>query len=343
VDTAADAIITIGEHGTITSINAATERMFDYSAAELIGQNVKVLMPAPYHDQHDRYLARYLQTGDKRIIGLGREVQGCRKDGTIFPVDLAVSEYEDRDQRMFTGVLRDLTARKALERDVLQVATLEQQRIGQELHDTSAQELTALGLLADSLVATLKERSPVEAQIATKMAEGLRRALGQIRAFSRGLVGVEVDAEGLMAALRELAFQTTQLHGVKCTFDCGEPVRLANNQTATQLYSIAREAVTNALKHAQANHIKIGLATDGRSVILRVEDDGIGFREPQVNSRAMGLRIMHYRAGLINGQLSVGPAGPGGTAVTCTCNKEPDHAQDQDQIESAGGQGLDRG
>jgi signal transduction histidine kinase len=108
-------------------------------------------------EKHDGYLARYRQTREKRIIGIGREVLGRRKDGTSFPIDLAVSEYEDWGDQMFTGVLRDLSARKALEQEVLEAATLEQQRIGQELHDTSAQELTALGLLADSLVATLQE------------------------------------------------------------------------------------------------------------------------------------------------------------------------------------------
>ena len=249
------------------------------------------------------------------------------------PFDLAVSEYEDRGRRMYTGVLRDLSARKALEREVLQVATMEQQRIGQELHDTSAQELAALGLLADSLIATLKEKAPAEAGIASKMAEAIRRVIGQLRAFARGLIGVEVDSGGLMEALAELASRTTQLHGVSCAFDCREPVHLANNQAATQLYSIAREAITNALKHANPDRIKISLEAVGRSAILSVEDDGDGIREPMPNTDGLGLKIMHYRAGLIDAQLSVGPRESGGTIVTCTCDKDPQHAHDQEQVQ----------
>ncbi len=147
------------------------------------------------------------------------------------------------------------------------------------------------------MVRSLEGQTPSETALATKIAEGIKRVLGQIRAFSRGLIGVEVDSEGLMAALAELASSTTQLHGLKCTFDCKEPVRLANNQAATQLYSIAREAVTNALEHARALNIGISLESDGRSVTLRVQDDGIGFADPPVDHKGMGLKIMRYRAG----------------------------------------------
>jgi PAS domain S-box-containing protein len=332
LNTATDAIITIDAGGITQSVNPATERMFGYTPAELLGQNVKLLMPPPYGAEHDGYLARYRQTGEKHIIGIGREVQGQRKDGSTFPVDLAVSEYQDRNQLMFSGVLRDLSGRKALEREVLQAAALEQQRIGQELHDTSGQELTALGLLADSLVNALEDKSAAEANISIKMAEGIKRVLGQIRAFSRGLIGVEVDAEGLMAALAELAARTTQLHGVNCTFECKEPVRLANNQAATQLYGIAREAVTNALRHAQARNIKISLESAGQTIRLHVQDDGIGLPEPTVDVKGMGLKIMRYRAGLINGHLSIRTAVPAGAAVSCTLRKDENNAEGQNQV-----------
>ncbi|HEY7311451.1 MAG TPA: chemotaxis protein CheB [Gemmataceae bacterium] len=331
LDTAVDAIITIDPHGIIQSVNAATERMFGYKAGELIGHNVKILMPPPYKDEHDDYLARYRQTGQKHIIGIGREVQGRRKDGSLFPVDLAVSEITDHGQRSFTGMLRDLSARKVLEQEVLEVATMEQQRIGQELHDTSAQELTALGLLADSVLPDLQEKAPAEARVVAKMAEGLKRVLGQVRAISRGLIRVEVDVEGLMAALTELAAQITEQHGVTCTFDCQEPVHLTDNQVAAQLYSIAREGVTNALKHANARNIRISLEGDDQSVALRVQDDGVGVPEMPIDAKGMGLKIMRYRAELIKGHLSVSRVESGGTVVTCVCRKGIPHVQEQDQ------------
>jgi two-component system CheB/CheR fusion protein len=331
INTAVDAIITIDEHGTIGSVNPAAERMFGYPAAEMIGQNVGMLMPPPYREEHDGYLARYLRTGEKRIIGIGREVRGRRKDGSTFPVDLSVSEWHDRIARQFSGVLRDLSARKALEREVLEVATMEQWRLGQELHDSTGQELTALGLLAEGLVEALAKSSPGEAVLATKIAEGLQQVLGQVRALSRGLIPVEVDAAGLMAALAELASQTSELRGVTCTFECREPVLVEDNQTATHLYRIAKEAVTNALKHSRAKNVTISLEGDTRSVTLHVRDDGVGFPPEPVEVKGMGLKIMRYRAGLINARLAVGPAEPAGTLVSCTLNMGTDHGQEQDQ------------
>src|SRR6478736_7541190 len=112
LQSAVTAIITIDLCGVIESANPATERLFGYLAADLVGQNVKVLMPEPYRAEHGGYLNNYLKTGIKRIIGIGREVSGRRKDGTTFPLHLAVSEFEVKGQRHFTGIIHDLSDRK---------------------------------------------------------------------------------------------------------------------------------------------------------------------------------------------------------------------------------------
>jgi PAS domain S-box-containing protein len=115
LESAVAAIITIDSHGIIESVNPATERLFGYEAAELAGQNVKILMPEPYRAEHDGYIASYVGTGMKKIIGIGREVIGRRKDGTTFPVHLAVSEFEADGRRYFTGMIHDISDRKHIE------------------------------------------------------------------------------------------------------------------------------------------------------------------------------------------------------------------------------------
>ena len=106
-----DGIVSIDEQGAIETANPAVERIFGYSAAELLGSNIKELMPAPYREKHDGYLSRYLSTGTRRVIGIGRQVRSRRKDGTEFPMVLAVSEIQIDGRRQYSGIIRDVTER----------------------------------------------------------------------------------------------------------------------------------------------------------------------------------------------------------------------------------------
>ena len=320
VNTAVEGIVTIDEQGLIDFVNPSALQMFGYAADELLGQNVKLLMPSPTREEHDGYLENYLRTGVKKIIGMPREVVGLRRDGTVFPIALSISELHDGRQRLFTGVLRDISDRKIIEKEVLESVADEQRRIGQDLHDGTGQELTGLGFLAQELAESLHEKSLTEAIAARKIVEGLDRALKQIRQVSKGLIPVDVSAEGLMVALGDLADSVTSQSKVKCRFT--GPVPIYDNQTATHLYRIAQEAITNALKHSRANHITVSLEAHNGGVTLSIRDDGIGLVDQADTASGMGLKIMRYRASLIGATFSVETADDGGTLVTCTVGKE---------------------
>jgi len=163
LDTIPDAMIVIDERGVMHSFSAAAERLFGYSAAEVLGKNVKILMPAPYRESHDGYLDRYKATGERRIIGIGRVVVGERKDGSTFPLELSVGEMKTGQQRYFTGFIRDLTERQKTEARL--------QELQAELVHVS--RLTAMGEMASALAHELNQ--PLSA-IANYM-KGSRRLL----------------------------------------------------------------------------------------------------------------------------------------------------------------------
>ena len=147
LDTVPEAMIVIDEQGTMQSFSSAAERLFGYRVSEALGQNVKILMPAPYRESHDGYLERYRTTGERRIIGIGRVVVGQRKDGSTFPMELAVGEMKSGDRRFFTGFIRDLTERQKTEARL--------QELQSELVHIS--RLTAMGEMASTLAHELNQ------------------------------------------------------------------------------------------------------------------------------------------------------------------------------------------
>ena len=318
LDTTVDGIITIDEDGVVESFNPAAEEIFGYDAEEVVGENIKMLMPAPHHEQHDDYLRNYRETGHREIIGVGREVTGRRKDGSTFPMDLAVSEVELGDRTVFTGIVRDISERRRLEKEILNVSEQERRRIGQDLHDGLGQMLTGIGLLSQDLARQLQEEGHERAEDMVEITEHVKEADQYARDLSHGLIPVDVEANGLGEALRRLATNAERLFDVDCTFQEVERALVHDNTRATHLYRIAQEAVNNAVRHGAADRIKIALAAGDEQIRLQVRDDGAGFETEDITDAGMGVRIMNYRARIVGGTLDINSALGEGTVVTCT-------------------------
>ncbi len=211
-----------------------------------------------------------------------------------------------------------IAERRRLEKEISEISTREQQRIGQELHDGLGQELTGLGYLAETLFCDLQNRGVDEAETANKLARGIEHALDQARAIAKGLVPVEIEAQGLISALDQLVSSTEHRCGVTCRLLCSEAAPIGDTATAMQLFRIVQEAINNAAKHARAKHIAVELKTDESQITFQVRDDGVGIPDDLEQTTGMGLRIMHHRAGVIGATLNIGPADGGGTIVTCS-------------------------
>lgn len=336
VESSDDAIVGETLDGMIVSWNAGAERIYGYSAAEAIGQTIFLICPPDAIAEAQRNLERVEQ--GIRIEPF--ESQRLRKDGRKISVSVSISPIRDAAGRVIgaSRISRDITQQRLLQREVLEIAAREQQRIGQDLHDGAGQELTGLAMLAAQLSEDLSALKLTQAAAAAKIVRGLEEALDHVRALAKGLVPVEVDAEGLMAALAELAARTDELGGVRCEFRCDEPVSIGDNQTATQLYRLAQEAVTNALKHARAHKIVIDLIAAENVVTLSVADDGQGFSESLASTAGSGLRIMRYRAELMGAEFRLARNEPHGTVVACTLTQ---HQSTSSQHESAAQESRD--
>ena len=206
--------------------------------------------------------------------------------------------------------------RRVLEEELLNASSREQQRIGQDLHDSLCQQLAGIEFQNSVLVQQLSKTPEARAE-AARIGELIRNATKQARALARGLSPVEIEPNGLMSALTSLAINATNLFRVHCSFECPQQVLLANRTSATHLYRIAQEAIGNAVKHGQAKTIIISLKGGDEELILTVKDDGVGFSQDGRAIEGMGLRIMDYRADMIGAMLRIDSLKGEGTTVAC--------------------------
>ena len=268
------------------------------------GENwLDAFVPSAAHDRMGRLAGPpRMQTAEQ--IGPIRTKNGLERE-----VEWYTKTLTDADGEV-VGVLavgRDITQRRRLEKEIVDISTREQQRIGQDLHDGLGQELTGLGYLAQMLFCDLQQRDAPETETANQLADGVEKALDQTRTIARGLVPAEIDADGLLSSLEQLADQTEQRFGIACRFYCDTATLIDDTATAAQLFRIIREAVNNATKHARASRITIEAQNGSDSLVFSIRDDGVGLPTDSETSDGMGLRIMQYRAGVIGAVLSIGP------------------------------------
>ncbi len=322
LDNTTDGVVVIDSSGTVVTFNRAATRIFGYSADEAIGRNVKMLLPPAERARHDGDLERYRRTRVPHILGVRREVTAARRDGTLVPIELTVSEIGHLE--LFVGIIHDLSERRALQEEVLSIAMLQLSRIGQELHDTTQQELSGLSMLARSLSEALARDGRAEqAAVAARLSDGIAEANARVRSLGRGMVPVPVRADELLPLLRELVRSVEVSQGPACRLECPTPIDIRDDVTATHLYRIAQEAAWNAVRHAKATSVCIRLEQSEAGLLLEVSDDGVGIEPDAASRHGVGLRLMEHRCELIGGRLTVEREKDRGTRVICAVARQP--------------------
>jgi PAS domain S-box-containing protein len=298
LDTAADAIIVIDEQGRIDRFNPAAERMFGYTRDEAIGRNVSLLMPSPHREAHDGYLARYLETGERHIIGYGREVTGLRKNGEEFPLEVAVSEIRLEGRRLFTGIMRDISERRQRQEELahlvhdLEAANDELRSFAYVVsHDLKA-PLRAIGSLTDWIAADYKDKLNDEGR------EHLRLLTGRVRRMDALIDGIlEYSRVGRIREARvpvdmnRLAQETLELLAppphIRITVAGPLP---AVTGERTRLQQLLQNLLGNAIKYMDKTEgdVRVGCEPDGDFWRFHVADNGPGI-EPRHHERIFQL------------------------------------------------------
>jgi PAS domain S-box-containing protein len=313
-----EGVVLSDSHGVIRMTNPALDRMFRVSTGDLIGKHLDEL---PCEPPLDRRIAEFADEAGTRIgapLVSELTVHGAREgDGALF-VEGGITSLVLRGERFWLTMLQDATARRQLEREVLEVSNREQQRIGNDLHDGLGQELTGIALLLRGLENRAEREAPALSQSIEEVALLVNDAIFTTRALARGLSPVTFDRGGLAMALEGLARRLSAMFhiDVRCEADVALE-RGLDSVNALHLYRIAQEAVTNAAQHGSAGLVQIALRVDGERGLLRIEDNGSGFNPASHQSKGLGLRIMHYRAQMMAGSLRIESARARGTVVSC--------------------------
>jgi PAS domain S-box-containing protein len=314
IDQIHDSVIATDIDGTITFWNDGARQIFGYSAEEATGKHISLLYPRPKSPSINQPVIDHLLT--KEVYEA--EVQRRKKSGEVFHIHLILSLLKDRDSKIIglVGYSMDIDERKRLEQQIIEVSENEQKRIGQELHDGLGQHLTGIAFLSKVLEQKLAIQSLPEAVDAAEIVRFVNQGISQTRALARNLFPVELEDNGLMSALEQLAANINKLFGISCTFTCENPVLTHDRIAAINLYRIAQEAANNAAKHSKADNIRITLAAADGKIHLSVTDDGIGFDPAlRANHEGMGCHIMQYRAGMLGASLHFQKAAGSGTEV----------------------------
>ncbi len=236
--------------------------------------------------------------------------------GEIRTVEVHSSPISIQGRRLLFLIIHDITERMLLEKQVLEISEQERQRVGQDLHDTLGGRLTGTALLVKALAQGLARRGLPEAALAEEVVQSINESIADTRAIARGLCPVELSVTGLPGGLSELAHETQRQSGVACHFQADPQIQVRDLHVATHLFQIAREAVTNALRHSHAKQINLRLTGNADQVSLEIRDGGQGLPRRPKPTLGLGLRTMHYRARAIGAHLNIRSSSQG-TVVTC--------------------------
>ncbi|HEY0826012.1 MAG TPA: PAS domain-containing sensor histidine kinase, partial [Ramlibacter sp.] len=323
LDSAMDGIVSVDDSQRIVMYNRAAEKMFGWTAREVQGKPLDLLLPERFRGGHNQQVRRFGATGTtSRRMGDNTVLYALRKDGTEFPIDASISQLQTPEGKLYTVILRDVTERVRAREELASFAAesagvreQEKSRIARELHDELAQSLTALKM--DTI--WMRDHIPAgdasaQEKIAAMLAM-LDTAVASVRRIAADLRPLVLDDLGFIPAIEWVAQNFTQRTGVPCDLQVDDTLEL-EEPFATGVFRMVQESLANVGKHARATKVEVEVRARGEDLLLRVQDDGIGFRPNAPRKpQSLGLVGLRERAMLMRGEVKVESAPGTGTTV----------------------------
>ena len=330
IQSAMDALITIDREQRIVVFNEAAERIFRCAASDAIGMPLERFIPERFRAAHRRHIDRFGETGvTTRSMGATIELFGVRADGEEFPIDASISQVAVGGEKLYTVILRDISARKAAE-DALrrsheelremsavmnEVREAERTRVARELHDELGQLLTAVKMDIAWLAARLPRELPALLQRSEKMKQLVDTTVAAVRSISADLRPVMLDDLGLMPALENLLSDFSARTNIATSLDASSHEVEFGEPLATSVYRVVQEALTNVARHAGASEVELTVKLETDSIYVRVRDNGKGLPPQSVQTRSFGLLGIKERAQTLGGRAQIYSPPQGGTIV----------------------------
>lgn len=313
-ENANDVVFTHDLTGRLTSINATGERLLQRNREEMLSHHLLDFIVEEQRPAAREWLEQVIKGAEPPSVEW--DFLNASGQRVKLEVNARMIGQNGRDLEV-EGIGRDVTERKRLEKEILEISSKEQQRIGHDLHDGVCQQLAAISYRTHILARKLEAKAAPESADAENIGALINESLVQTRAVARGLFPVRLEENGLVSALEELTANASTLFQVPCEFVCEAPFPPIDNSVALHVYYIAQEALLNAARHGRARHIVVRLSPGNNGCSLHVRDDGAGF-DPAANQRGgMGIAIMRYRARVIGANLDLKSRPGHGTELIC--------------------------
>ena len=316
-DAAPDGILIVDADGTICDANPAALRMFGFETGDLLGAAVEILVPTDLRERHVSHRQAYAADPHARPMGIGLELRGRRADGSLFPIEISLSPLPGDDGLQVIATIRDLTLRLRLRRlgaESLTAMEEERRRIALELHDDTAQRLSALLLMLR--IATELESADERLEVLDNVREQLLEAAESVRRIARGLRPPALSDAGLAAAIRGHVRDVERATRIRMQLDLAAVDHLLTPDEALVVYRVVQEAVANCIRHSGAGRAEISVNRVEDRVRTTIHDDGRGFDPRDLDAdRGLGLLGMQERAQMVGAVLEVDSAPGKGTII----------------------------